>query len=50
MNEPMVSLPASGRAERAWATMDSGQWPGAGADYESPRNTLAADSGPEHPR
>ncbi|MYE13339.1 MAG: hypothetical protein F4X99_17145 [Gammaproteobacteria bacterium] len=50
LGERAAALLASGRAERALATMDSDQWPGADADYESLRNTLAADSGAEHLR
>ena len=39
---PRVRMPeASRRAERALATMDSERWRGAGADYESLRNTVS---------
>ncbi len=45
LGDPAAALEASRRAERALATMDSEQWPGAGADHESLRNTLSGSGG-----
>ena len=41
LGDPTAALEASRRAERALATMDGEQWPGASADYESLRGILS---------